>query len=61
MRADPPSPWWIVFAVLVFVGVGAAAVWSGWRSSNDPVTGPAPVTLRDVIRSRGGAPGSVPP
>ena len=59
-RARAPS-WWVVLAVLIFAGVVAAAVWSGWSHSDDPSAGPPPISLSDVIRSRGGAPGSAPP
>lgn len=51
--------WWLVAAALL-VAVAGAAVWSGWTHSDDP-TGPPALSLRDVIRQRGGAPGSVPP
>ena len=51
--------WWIVVTALIFSGVAISAVWSGWSHSDDPIAGPAPITLRDVVRSRGAAPGSV--
>ena len=60
MTRRASSWWWILVAVLLFAGVAATAVWRGWSQSNDALAGPAPITLRDVIRSRGGGLGSKP-